>query len=90
VLSVNVEVSVLNGGLEVSFAGTFMLLPNFLLNELELISIEGAVSDEVTKNLDSLGDITLEDLEAELRILSVGLAVVAGSHVLNGLSDLAL
>jgi len=54
VLSVNVEVSVLNGGLEVSFAGTFMLLANLFLDELKLISIEGAVGDNVTEELDSL------------------------------------
>jgi hypothetical protein len=90
VLSVNIIVSVLDGGLEVSLSRSLMLLSNLFLNELKLISIESAVGNKVTEELDCLLDVTLEDLKAELRIFSVGLAVVAATHVLNGLCNLAL
>ena len=43
VLSVDVEVSVFNGGLEVSVVVVFMLLVNFFLDKLELVLVESAV-----------------------------------------------
>jgi hypothetical protein len=43
VLSVYVEVSIFNGGLEVSMVVVFMLLVNFFLNKLELVLVESAV-----------------------------------------------
>ena len=90
VLSVDVEVSVLDGGLEVSLRGSLVLLSDLFLDEFELVGVEGAVGEEITEELDGLGYVALEDLKAELRVLSVGLAVVAGTHVLDGLCDLAL
>jgi hypothetical protein len=89
-LSVNVEVAVLKSGLHVAVVAVLVLLSNLLLNELELVGIEGAASNKVTKKLDSLGNITLEDLEVDLSVLSIGLAGEAGSHVFDGLSDVAL
>lgn len=90
VLSVNIVVSILDSGLEVSLSGTFVLLANLFLDELKLISIESAVSNKVTEELYSLLDVTLEDLKAKLRIFSVSLAVVTTTHVLNCLCNLAL
>lgn len=90
VFSVNVEVNVLKSGLHVALAAAFVLLADLFLDKFELIGVKGAVADNVTEKLDSLGDVTLEDLETELLILSVCLAVEASTHVLNGLGNLAL
>jgi len=40
-LSVDVEVSVLNGGLEVAVAAVFVLFSDLLLNDVELVGVEG-------------------------------------------------
>jgi hypothetical protein len=90
VLSVNVEVAVLKGGLHVAVVVVFMLLSNFLFNELELISIKSAASDKVTKKLDSFANVTLENLKRKVRIFSISLAGEAATHVFNGLGNIAL
>ena len=82
--------AVLNGSLHVAVVVVLVLLSNLLLDELELVGIKSAAGDKVTKKLDSLADITLEDLEGELSVLSVGLAGEAGTHVFNGLGNVAL
>ena len=86
----NIEVAIFNGGLEVAVSVALVLLSDFLLNELELVGIEGATSHKVTKKFDSLTNITLENLKVELSVFSVGLAREASSHVFNGLDNVAL
>ena len=90
VLSVNIEMAVLNGSFKVAVVVVFVLLSNLLLHELELIGVESAVSDDISKNLDSLANITLEDLERDMSVLSVGFACEATAHVFDGLSNVAL
>ena len=89
-LSVDVEVSIFNGGLEVSLVVLLVLIGNLLLNELKLVSVESAVANEVSKKADSLADVSTEDLHLEGADLSASLALEAGTHLLNGLVDVAL
>jgi len=51
-----------------------VLLSDLLLNELEFVRIKSAVCDNISKKLDGLANITLEDLERNLSVLSVSLA----------------
>ena len=74
VLSVNIEMAVLNGCFQVAVVVVFVLLSNLLLNELEFVGVKSAVCDNISKKLDGLANITLEDLERNLSVLSVSLA----------------
>ena len=89
-LSVDVEVSILNGGLEISLVVLLVLIGNLLLNELKLVGVEGAVAHEVSEKADSLADVATEDLHLEGADLSASLGLEAGTHLLNGLVDVAL
>lgn len=90
VLSVYVKMTVLKSGFHIAVVVVLVLLSNFFLNEFELVGIEGAACNEVTKELNSLGNITLEYLKVDLCVLSVGLAGEAGTHVFDGLGDVTL
>jgi hypothetical protein len=61
-LSVNVEVSVFDGSLEVSVVTICVFMADFLLGELQLVLIENWIRDGISEDLDCLVDIALEDL----------------------------
>ena len=90
VLSVNVVMAVLKSCFHIAVVVVLVLLSNFLLNELELVGIEGTACNEVTKQLDSLLNITFKNLKVDLCVLSVGLAGETGSHVFDSLGNVAL
>ena len=90
VLSVDIEMAVLNGSFQVAVVVVFVLLSNLLLNELEFVRVKSAVSDNISKKLDGLSNISLEDLERNLSILSVSSACETTPHVFNGLSNVTL
>lgn len=48
-----------------------VLLSDLLLNELEFVLVKSAVSDNISKKLDGLANVTLKDLERNLSVLSV-------------------
>jgi hypothetical protein len=66
VVSVNIEVSIFNGGLEISVIIFFMLLANFFLGKFKFVLIEDAIANGVSEELDGLVNITLEYLESEV------------------------
>ncbi len=70
VFSVNVEMSVFNGGLEISVIVFFMLLWDFFLNKFQFIIIKSAIAKSITKNFNCFVNITLEYLEGEVTDLS--------------------
>jgi len=90
VLSVYIEMAVLNGSFQVAVVVVFVLLSNLLLNELEFVGVKSAVSDNISKKLDGLANITFEDLERNLSVLSVSSACETTPHVFNGLCNVAL
>ena len=74
VLSVNIEMAVLKGSFHAAVVVVVVLLSDLLLNELEFVRVKSAVCDNISKKLDGLANITLEDLERNLSVLSVSLA----------------
>jgi hypothetical protein len=90
VLSVDIEMAVLNGSFQVAVVVVFVLLSDLLLNELEFVGVKSAVSDNISKKLDGLANITLEYLERNLSVLSVSSACETTPHVFNGLSNVTL
>jgi hypothetical protein len=89
VLTVDVEVRVLNGRFKVSLVVLLVLISYLKLGSFELSSGEGAAAHKVAEELNSLANVALEDLELKRGQLSVSLALVAASHVLYRLGDLA-
>jgi hypothetical protein len=83
VLSVNIEMAVLNCSFQVAVVVVFMLLSNLLFNELEFVGVKSAVSDNISKKLDSLANITLGDLERNLSVLSVSSAWETSTHTVS-------
>jgi hypothetical protein len=80
VLSEDVEMGVLNGGLEVSVVVVFMLLAYFLLHKLEFVFIQDAVGDGVAEKLDCLVDVVLEHLESEVSDFTASVISLDGAH----------
>ena len=75
VVSVNVEVSVFDGSLEISVITIFMLLMYFFLNQFKFVLIKCAVADSISQNFDSFVNITLENLELEVCEFSSGISL---------------
>mmetsp|Transcript_119355 Transcript_119355/g.166548 ORF Transcript_119355/g.166548 Transcript_119355/m.166548 type:complete len:385 (-) Transcript_119355:291-1445(-) len=90
VLSVDIEVNVLQGGLFVSGVVGFVVFAQFLLEKFELASIESAVGDSVTKKSDGLVHVSLEYLKLESSALTAWLGSVAGTHGFDFLSKVVL
>ena len=89
-LSVDVEVSVFDGGLEIAVVVVFVLIGNFLFHNLKLVGVKVAVADEVSKKLDGLADILFEDLHLEGAILTASLALETSAHAVDCKADFAL
>jgi hypothetical protein len=67
-----------------------MLFSDLLLDGLELVGVEGAAADQVSKKLDGLADVAAEDLQLERALLAAGLRLETGSEVLDVGRDLGL
>lgn len=90
VLSVNIEMTVFKGSLHIAVVVVFVFLSNLLLNELKFVGAKSAIGDNISKKLDGLANVTLEDLKRYLRVLSVSSACETTAHVFYGLSNVAL
>lgn len=88
VLSVDVEVGVLNCGLKVALVVALVLVGDLKLGSLELGSAEVAAGDHLAEQLHSLANVVLEHLELVEGLFSIGLSLVAGAKALDGLAKL--
>lgn len=90
VLSVGVEVDVLEGSFNISIVVVLVFHADLILDELEFSAVDGWVGDHITEEADSLAGVTLEALEVEGSEFSIGVTAVSGTHVLDGFSELSL
>lgn len=90
VVSVDIEVSILNGGLEVSIYILIMLLADFFLNEFEFVLVEYAIANGVSKDFHGLVDIISEDLKGVAANFSASLILLNGANGVNAVSDVSL
>jgi len=90
VLSVDIEVNILQGGLFVSSVVGLEVFAQFLLEKFEFTGIEGAVRDSITKKGNGLVHVSLEYLKLVASALTAWLGMVAGTHGLNLLSKVVL
>jgi hypothetical protein len=90
VLSVNVEMSVIDQSFKVSVVAIFMVLVDFFLDTFKFTSIESAVADDITEEFDSSANITLENLETELTDFSTSISMNSCSHAFDFFADVCL
>lgn len=83
VLSERVEMSVFKSGLNISVVVVFVLHADFILDELKLARVEGAVAENISEKPDGCLGISLKDLEVVAGELSIRVSRVSSSMVLN-------
>lgn len=80
VLSVDVEVAVLNSGLVIASVVRLMLGRDLLLGELKLSGVQGWVADGITEKGDGSASVVLLNLDTERGEFSIGVTVPGGAE----------
>ena len=83
VLSVDVEVSIFDGGFQESVMVVFMFDVNFFLYQFQFISVEGTVANDISEDFDCLAYIMFEHLKLEVLVLSASVGGESCTHVFN-------
>ena len=60
-----------------------MLVSDLNLKLLEFCWVQLNVANDVSKHLNSLGRVTLVSLNSVASVLSIGVTLIDGSHILN-------
>jgi len=82
--------SVFKSGLNISVVVVFVLHADFILEELKLAGVEGAVAENISKKANGCFGISLKYLKVVAGELSIRVSRVSGSMVLNDLGQLSL
>jgi hypothetical protein len=83
VFSVTIEVNILNCCLKEAFIVGLVLISYLLLCNFKLVSIECAIADHISKELDGLSNITSENLKLKRADFTISLWLETSTHVFN-------